>query len=148
MLKRPHAMALSSSSATTGDDLVRELERLTQGLLFMSESDFPFSVVRWRQPGGTPSARRLAALTGEPHPDLAEVITVDHFFRIAATPQPWHDAEELAVVRRYATLVQVLRTRLPDARVFRFGRLTIHAYVVGTTRNGDWIGLATTQIET
>jgi hypothetical protein len=130
------------------DELVRDLERLTEGLLFMSESDFPLAVVFWRQPGGNPTARRLAALTGEPHPDLAQLMTVDEFFANAATARPWYNAEEQAIARRYAALVHYLKTRLTGARVFRFGRIAIHAYVVGTTRNGDWIGLATTQIET
>ena len=51
-------------------------------------------------------------------------------------------------MRRYAGLLHFLKTRLTGVRVFRFGRITIHAYAIGTTRNGDWIGLATTQIET
>ena len=129
-------------------DLVRELERLTLGLLFISESDFPLNVVVWRQPGAPPSARRLAALTGEPHPDLVQEMTIDQFFRNATTPRPWHDADEQTVVRRYAGVVHFLKTRLTSVRVFRFGRLTIHAYVIGTDPGGDWIGLATTQIET
>ena len=37
------------------DELVRDLERLTEGLLFMSESDYPLAVVLWRQPAN-PSA--------------------------------------------------------------------------------------------
>ncbi|HET6149151.1 MAG TPA: nuclease A inhibitor family protein [Polyangia bacterium] len=139
---------VTHASMALRDELVRDLERLTEGLLFMSESDFPLAVVLWRQPGGNPNARRLAALTGEPHPDLAQVMTVDEFFANAATPRPWHDAEEQTIVRRYAGVVHFLKTRLTGVRVFRFGRITIHAYVVGTTRNGDWIGLATTQIET
>jgi len=45
-------------------ELRRELERLTEGLTFMSESDFPLDVVTWRRPGGAPTAARLAFLIG------------------------------------------------------------------------------------
>ena len=135
-------------AAVGRDALVRELEHLTQGLLFLSEADFPLNVVIWRQPGVAPTARQLAALTGQPHPNLVQEMTVDQFFRNATTPRPWHDAVEQTVVRRYGGVVHFLKTRLTGARVFRFGRLTIHAYVVGTSPSGDWIGLTTTQIET
>jgi hypothetical protein len=139
---------LLKGPANSCDRLVRELVRRTRGLMFMSESDFPLHVVAWRRPAGLPSARRVATLAGETHPDLAQTMSVDAFFRAAATPQPWHDVEERATARRYASIVHFLKVHLHDLRVFRYGRLTIHAYVVGTTKAGDWIGLTTIQIET
>jgi histidine triad (HIT) family protein len=128
--------------------LVRELEHLTRGLLFMSESDDPIQVVIWQRPGGSPTVTRVAALTGEAHPDLAHTMTVDEFFRAATTPRPGDDAEERALVRRFAGLVHFLKTRLAGVRVFRFGRLSMRSYIVGTTPSGDWLGLATAQVET
>jgi hypothetical protein len=128
--------------------IARELEHLTRGLLFMSESDYPLQVVMWRRPGGGPTATRLAALTGEAHADLAQALTVDEFFRAAVTPMPGDDVEERALARRFAGVVHFLKTRLAGVRVFRFGRLSIRSYVVGTTPSGDWLGLSTTEVET
>jgi hypothetical protein len=137
-------------SATTPKQpvLVAELERLTEGLLFMSERDFPISVVKWAHPGGRPTARRIATLVGEPHPERIEQRTIDEFFHAVVTPAGSPDAEEEALVRRYSALVRFLKLRLEDVRVFRFGRTTIRSYVVGVAPNGDWIGLTTTQTET
>jgi len=129
-------------------DLRHELERLTDGLTFMSEADFPLEVVLWRRPGGAPTAAHLALLTGIPHPETAKVTTVDDFFRAAARPPRASDAEEEVIARRFRRLARFLTHRLTSARAFRFGRTTIRAYVVGSTSNGDWIGVATTMIET
>lgn len=114
----------------------------------MSEADFPLDVVTWRHPGGRPSAARLGILTGQAHPETGETLTVDEFFRVAATPRPGDQAEAQLAARRFGHLVHFLKTRLTDVRVFRFGHLTLRAYVVGMTADGDWVGLATTQIET
>lgn len=128
--------------------LVRELERVTEGLVFASESDYPLSVVYWRQPVGTLTAGRIATLIRRPEPDTVEEVTFDDFFRVATTPQSWHTGQEQAIVRRYQALVRALKASLRDIHVFRFGQSTIHAYVVGVTANGDWAGLSTVQIET
>lgn len=129
-------------------DLRRELERLTQGLTFTSESDFPMDVVIWRRPGGAPTAARLAFLTGAPDPETAKVTTVDDFFRTAARLPRASDAEEQVIAGRFRRLARFLKHQLAGARAFRFGRSTIRAYVVGTASNGDWLGVATTMIET
>lgn len=142
------APKIEGPSLAPRGELLGELERLTEGLTLMSESDFPLDVVAWRRPGGRPSALRLAALTGQAHPETAKTMTVDEFFRTAATPRPEDQAEARAVARRFGRLVHFLKTRLADVRVFRFGRLTLRAYVIGMTARGDWVGLATTQVET
>jgi len=114
----------------------------------MSETDAPLTVVTWTHPVGRPTARRLASLVGEPHPELVEQTTVGRFFRAALLSRPGQTPEDDVVVRRYTALVRFLKDRVGDVRVFRFGRTTIRSYVVGAAPNGDWIGLATTQTET
>jgi hypothetical protein len=139
---------VTAASGRRAAVLVDELEELTDGLLFVSERDSPIVVVSWARPGGRPTARRVASLVGEPHPERLQQGTVDEFFRSVATPASSQDAEERALVRRYSALLSFLKSHLEEVRVFRFGRTTIRSYVVGVAPNGDWIGLATTQIET
>ncbi|MDX2020571.1 MAG: nuclease A inhibitor family protein [Deltaproteobacteria bacterium] len=127
--------------------IVKALQKATEGLLFMSESDYPFDVLYWRKPGGSPTAAKVALLAGE-DPNLVEERTVDAFFDGAATPQDWQSADELAVVTRYQELVALLKSKLRKLKVYRFGRVQIHAYVVGVTSAGNWVALKTTQIET
>jgi histidine triad (HIT) family protein len=127
---------------------VRELERLTEGLLLVSETDAPLTVISWTRPQGRPTARRLASLLGEPHPELVEQLTLDRFFRAALQSWPGQTAEDHLIATRYATLVRFLKGRLHDVQVFRFGRVAIRSYVIGVAPNGDWLGLATNQTET
>lgn len=127
--------------------IVKTFQKATEGLLFMSESDYPWDVLFWRLPGGSPSAARVAALAGE-DPSVVEERSVEAFFDGAATPQDWQSEEELATVRRYQNLVALLKSKLRKPRVYRFGRIQIHAYVVGVTSAGNWVALRTTQIET
>lgn len=142
---RPPTGARRASST----ELVRELERLTEGLTFMSESDFPLDVVIWRRPGGgLPTAAGLARLTGEPHLETVRLTTVDDFFRAATQHPRASDPEERAIAGRFRRLADFLKDRLAGARAYRFGRSSVRGYVVGTAGNGDWIGIATTMIET
>ena len=144
----PGPRGISRATPSEQPGLVRELERLTEGLLFMSETDAPITVVTWVHPGGRPTARRIGRLVGEPHLTLVKQTTVDDFFRAATTRSAGQDAEEEIVVGRYAALVRLLKAQLDAIRVFRFGRTTIRSYVVGVAPSGDWIGLATRQTET
>jgi hypothetical protein len=127
--------------------IVRELEEATEGLLFMSESDYPFEVLYWTRPGGSLTPERVAQLTGHVG-ETVEQRTLDDFFRAAQTPQEWQTVEELATVERYRALVKLLRAKLSFVRVYRFGLIQIHSYIVGVTNSGSWAGLSTIQIET
>ena len=144
------ASAVTSAKAprrTPTPAIVRSLQKATNGLLFLSESDYPFDVLYWRNPGGSPSAARIAALMGE-DATVVEERSIDAFFNGAATPQDWHSPEDLATVRRYQELVTLLKSKLRKLTVYRFGTIQIHAYVVGVTSAGNWVALKTTQIET
>jgi hypothetical protein len=127
--------------------IVAQLDEASAGLLFMSESDYPFEVLYWSHPGGSPTAAAVAALTGHGG-EAVEEQTLDRFFQGATTPQDGQTADELETVRRYQDLVRLLRKKLAFIRVFRFGRIQIHSYVVGVTTSGAWAGLSTIQIET
>lgn len=128
--------------------IVRRLEHASDGLLFMSESDHPFRVLFWKRPSGVLNAARVAELAGEDPAGPIEERTLDEFFEGATRVLPEYGAEELAVVERYRALVQLIRRELCHVKVFRYGVVEIHAYVTGVTRQGDWVALATTQIET
>jgi hypothetical protein len=127
--------------------IVKALRMATEGLLFMSESDYPFEVLYWRKPGGSPSAPKVALLAGE-DPNVVEERSLDAFFNGAVTAQEWHSAEELETVKRYQDLVALLKSKLRKLKVYRFGQVQIDAYVVGVTSAGNWVALKTTQIET
>jgi hypothetical protein len=127
--------------------VVRELERAAAGLFYVSEADFPIEVVHFPTGRGPPGAAAVARATGHARAPCREQ-TVEAFFAIAVTPQPWHGPAEEESVRRFRALVRVLQTQLRDPRVFRFGALDIDAFVLGVTSAGDWAGLRTHLVQT
>src|SRR5205085_1035556 len=102
------------------EKLLTELTQATDGLLFMSESDYPFEPVRWPdQTELTPDAVRR--LTGSDESAPIETQSVNDFFRPAATEADWKNAQQLAAARRYQALVGWLQDNLADVRVYRIG---------------------------
>ena len=61
------------------DSITAQLKEASEGLLFISESDAPFEVVRWKGDGKLTPAQ-LLQLTGHPPNAPVQVVSVDEFF--------------------------------------------------------------------
>jgi acyl-CoA reductase-like NAD-dependent aldehyde dehydrogenase len=113
--------------------LLRELKRLTKGLEFQSESDYPvepFAPDSWK-----PDASARAA-------------DFDNFFAAAAEEQDWQDADARARVRKFQALVKYLKENLADIQVYKVGDTEADVYVVGKTASGKFAGVKTKVVET
>jgi hypothetical protein len=129
------------------EQLCEELREATRGLLFMSESDYPFEVVRW-EGGGELSPEHLREVAGQDATATVEERTVADFFRVAAGEQEWKGEAELALAKRYQSLARLLEEKLKDVRVYRVGKRNISVYVVGLSEEGNWLGVSTRVVET
>lgn len=134
---------------TSRADVLESLLHASDGLLFISETDAPFTPV---DAPATPfaalddaSVRRLA---GRPDTDAVETRRVEDLFRNAVKDQPWHSPEETANAKRYRALVALLHTALPDAKVYRVGEVSIEVLLLGSGPGGGVLGLATKVVET
>lgn len=130
-------------------ELVNALEDAIAGLQWMSESDYPFTVVYWQtqeQDKFTPE--RLLQLTGHPSDAIVETDDLDSFFALATQAQDWHDPETAANVKRYQALVSFLKQHLHALLVCRIGDIDLDLYIIGKTSTGALAGLATKTIET
>lgn len=129
------------------EEMCGELRERTRGLLFMSESDYPFEVFRWEgvEVVSPEYLRRIAGL------DSAAPVqerTVADFFRVAAGEQEWKGAAEIASAKKYQSLVRLLEENLREVKVFRVGAVNISVYVVGRSSEGNWLGISTRVVET
>ncbi len=129
------------------DSITNQLKQASEGLLFLSESDAPFEVVRWPTQGQLTPAK-LLQLTNHPPDAPVEVVNVDEFFAIATVEEDWHDEEEREIVQRFQHLVSVLKQNLSNIQVYRVGQINIDAYIVGVTPSGHSMGLSTKLVET
>ncbi|MEH1839561.1 MAG: nuclease A inhibitor family protein [Nostoc sp.] len=127
-------------------EIVEKLKEASSSLLMMSESDYPFEVVRWE--GAAPATQeKILQLTGSQ--DLpVEVVDLDYLFRNCAFEQEWHNEFQKKDVQKFQTLVQTLKDNLSDISVYRVGRINIDAYIIGQTKDGDLAGIVTKLVET
>lgn len=124
-----------------------QLETLVADLLFVSESDHPLVVTRLGRQAKLDERSLLVAL-GKPEMSPVARLSPDEFFARAVEEQPWHGPAERSTVARYREVLRFFTTALAESRVFRVGVIEVSAYVLGKTADGQWLGVATTLIET
>jgi hypothetical protein len=130
------------------EDPALALRTASSGLLFPSESEYPFEVFVWKDDARDIDEGALLRLAGRPAGATVERVGLDRFFRNAVAKNDWNDERERTVARRFQDLLRVLKSSLSDVRVFRVGAIEIEVYIVGQTPDGDWAGLRTKVIET
>ncbi|MDJ0556522.1 MAG: nuclease A inhibitor family protein [Microcoleaceae cyanobacterium MO_207.B10] len=133
----------------TNLEIFERLDKATKGLLWMSESDYPFEAFIWEF-GENISLNNEIVLKITKHPlDMpVKIIEFDSFFQSSVTSEDWHDSEEAETVKKYQELVRIMKQYLSDLKVYKVGEIEIDVYIVGKTDVGDYAGLATVAIET
>jgi hypothetical protein len=128
-------------------EIIEELKQLTKGLLWMSESDYPFEIVFWE---GRPeiSPPFLRSLSGEAEDAPVEIVSVEEFFRVAMSEESWRGDESRLLAKKYRRLVQTLKDNLEDVKVYRVGKINMPVYIVGRSRTGNHIGISSRVVET
>lgn len=126
-------------------EVIERLREATKGLLFMSDSDYPFEIVSWDQEVTPEFLRQQAA--AEPDAPLEEQ-TVADFFSVAAGEQERKAESAIATAKQYQALIQLLKDNLADVRVCRVGRINMVVYVLGRSTSGKMIGVSTRIVET
>jgi hypothetical protein len=110
---------------TTDESLKTELEKATNGLLYASESDYPFEIVENSAPENLQNSKE---------------IEFEHFFKNLTAEQDWFGEE--------AALQKLLKENLTDLKVFKIGETDIEIYILGKTKSGAFMGLKTRSVET
>lgn len=129
------------------EEVCEEMKEAIRGLLFMSESDYPFEVVKWEGVEEV-SPEYLRKVAGQDTTAPVEERTVTDFFRVAAGEQEWKGEAELALAKRYQSLVRLLEENLKGVKVYRVGKVNMGVYVIGRSEAGNWLGVYTRVVET
>jgi hypothetical protein len=129
------------------DEILKELQRSTTGLMVMSESDYPFEVV------GIESNQKLShdalrKLAGSNADETIVLGDVDSFFRTSVSEPEWKNESQVATARRFQNVVKILKEELSDVRVYKIGKIDISVLILGKSPQGNWLGLSTRVIET
>lgn len=111
--------------------ILEQLRRATAGVLFMSESDYPFEVIQWE--GLTaPTHEFIRSLTNESADCEIQELELENFLAGG----------------KYQNIVKVFTTNLSHHKVYKVGRINMPAYVVGRSSSGKWLGVSTRVVET
>ncbi|MBN3961766.1 nuclease A inhibitor family protein [Nostoc sp. NMS8] len=132
----------------TNSEILDQLRTAADGLLMMSESEYPFEIILWEGVAPPITPEIVLQQTDHDQDTPVEIVPIDDFFSTATTPQDWHEDEEKATVARFQTLVQTIKLSLKNPQVYRVGSIEIDAYIVGETPTGNLAGLATKVVET
>nr|2O3B_B Chain B, Sugar-non-specific nuclease inhibitor [Nostoc sp. PCC 7120 = FACHB-418] len=135
-------------STKTNSEILEQLKQASDGLLFMSESEYPFEVFLWE--GSAPPVTHEIVLqqTGHGQDAPFKVVDIDSFFSRATTPQDWYEDEENAVVAKFQKLLEVIKSNLKNPQVYRLGEVELDVYVIGETPAGNLAGISTKVVET
>jgi len=129
--------------------IIDTLKKAADGLLCMSESDYPFEVFLWESLGKEElTTEKLLEQTNHPKDTPVEVEDCDYFFETATQEQDWHGPEEKETVKKYQNLFKTLKECLTDLKVYRVGTINIDVYIVGISPSRNLTGLSTKLVET
>ena len=135
--------------ALTNLEIFEQLDELVKGLLWISESDYPFEVFIWEFGEGISLNNEVVLkITKHSLDTTVKVIEFEVFFRLVITEKNWHNAQESEVVRKYQKFVSIMKQYLSDLKVYKLGEVRKNVYIVGKTNTGDYVGVATVSVET
>lgn len=123
-----------------------ELQTLTEGLFYISESDAPFEIVDTSNPKAVQSV--LDNIIADELEE--ETRTLDDFFRNAIREEEGMDEFALAQVKKNQALKDYIQGKCGEnVHIFRLGeKPEIDIYIVGKTPENQYIILKTKAIET
>ncbi|PAX59784.1 nuclease A inhibitor family protein [Brunnivagina elsteri] len=131
----------------TNKEITDQLKAASEGLIWMSESEYPFEFFLW-EGAALLTHEEVIQKTSHSSDTPIETVTVDNFFSVATTEEDWHGDEEKGMVAKFKALVQTIKLNLANSTVYRLGKIEIDVYIIGETPTGDLAGLSTKIVET
>ncbi len=131
------------------NQLIENLKKEVEGLLYTSESDAPFDVtpLQWEgehQPEKEDFIKLLSLHADTP----IQTQRLDTFFKPLLKSYDWFGEEEIATLERFQKLKSYVTTQLTHTQVYRVGEVEIQVYIVGETVDNQWVALKTEATET
>jgi len=159
-----------SNTDDPGDaEIKTEIEKASSGLLFMSESDYPFTYVSAPLSGSITESAVRKAFAADVDGDPAADKPMTSLVGMTATWEDWkgqnHNCadpnddspEGIAACQKMRTLEQVLESNLTDIQIFYFGAkgtpgsvdgIGVSIFIVGRSPSGKMVGVRTIAIWT
>jgi len=138
--------ASPAAPADPNDATLAQLQKLTQGLHFISESDAPLEAVSYAAPTGDLADAQLLQVLGEPAGAKVEKMELISF--LSNHTNDGGVTGSVALANRFKALQMYLKQELDGVQVYRIGPgPKIHAYALGRDVAGRLAGFKTEQTE-
>lgn len=121
------------------------LLKASEGLLYPSESDYPFTYFSF-DGSSLPGPEEFLQLTGQTGQPITQVNFDDLFGRLTRI-EPGMDPQQIKAAQRFRLLERAFRATFKDLTVYRVGEIQIQIYIIGLSTCGVG-GLQTISIET
>lgn len=123
------------------------LTRLTQGMLYSSESDFPFEVLEWGK--ADDGVIKIAIAEHSQSTEEPVAVAIDIFFKkYIHRMEMSGDDVMMATIKGYQELHDFIVSNSEHAIVYRCGNTRVMIYIVLWTKEKEVFALATTSVET
>lgn len=131
------------------NELLKNLNDSSKGLLYQTELDYPFEIFIFNDTKRTSinKANMLNLMKGSPE-DYIEDFDFDFLFSTPTLDQDWHTDVDKKRVARFRNLVSVIKNSLTEIRVFRKGKIYIDVYITGRAPSGNITVISTKQMQT
>ena len=137
----------AAADTTAADSTTAQLQQLTKGLLFMSESDAALEPVSYDAPAGALTDAALLQAVGAEVGSKVETQELTLFLRNHTADDGVLD--DPAQANRCKALQMYLKQELQDVKVYRVGTgPQVQAYALGRTESGKLAGFKTVLTET
>lgn len=130
-------------------NVVESLKQASNGLLMISESEYPFEVIEWViEDGESLTIQKILQLTNHQQDSSTEEVELEYLFRNCAFEKEWHEEAQKQEVVKFQTLLNTIKSNLNEIKVYRVGTTEVDVYIVGKTETNDLVCLSTKLIET
>lgn len=139
--------AAATSAAPAQDSALQQVQQLTEGLVYMSESEAALEPVSYPAPAGGLTDAALAQLAGVPAGTAVEKQELTYFLRNHTADNGVLGNPDLA--NRFKALQMYLKQELNNVQVYRFGAgPQVPVLVLGEAEGGQLTGFKTVLTET
>lgn len=132
---------------TSADALAKRIEKASEGLSYISETDADISVFVGQQAEFVNKETLLLQIKKASDISVKEKDFADFFLRLTQI-QEWFGEEETQTANGFAYLREVLERNLRDLKVFKIGEIQLDVYVVGLEAGNLLMGVKTEAVET
>jgi len=126
-------------------ELIPLLQQASEGLLYMSESDYPYEVICWEGSELTEESLLKKAEISLDSP--TQRLEFSQFVDLDAPDPDWYGEQEKVDSAKFRRLMNLIKDNLKDLRVYRVGKTQVQIFILGLL-DGQIVGLKTTSIET